>query len=106
MGWADKDSLKANVMAFWGLDEQVKAAGGSDMAKLLATGFRIKPNALHDNLLKIKFMKPQLTGEHLKTLVKVKNQLLELDLSNTNFDDEMSFVFSEYFFGFEIKNII
>ncbi len=96
MGWADKDSLKANVMAFWGLDKQVKAAEGRDLAKLLAKGFRIKPNALHDNLLKIKFIKPQLSIEHLKMLVEVKNQLLELDLSNTNFDDEMAFVLREF----------
>ena len=96
MGWADKDTLKANVMAFWGGDEQVKAAGRSDLVKLLATGFRIKPNALHDNLLKIKFMKSQLTRGHMKTLLNVKNQLIELDVSNTNFSDEMAAVLGDF----------
>ncbi len=96
MGWADKDLLKANIMAFWGGDEEVKAAGTSDLAKLLATGFRIKPNALHDNLLRIKYMKSRLSGDHLKTLLKVKNQLIELDVSNTNFNDEMASVFEDF----------
>ena len=41
-------------------------------------------------------MKPQLTIEHLKMLEEVKNQLLELDLSNTNFDDKMAFVLKEF----------
>ena len=41
-------------------------------------------------------MKPLLTIEHLKILEKVKNQLLELDLSNTNFDDKMAFVLKEF----------
>ena len=95
-GLADKDTLKANVMAFWGVDGQVKAAGRSHLVKLLAAGFRIKPNALHDNLLKVKFMKSQLMGEHLKTLLKVKNQLIELDVSNTNFSDEMATVLEDF----------
>ena len=96
IGLADKDTLKANLMAFWGVDGQVKAAGRSDLVKLLAAGFRIKPNALHDNLLKVKFMKSQLVGEHLKTLLKVKNQLIELDVSNTNFSDEMASVLGDF----------
>ena len=96
IGWSKNDTLKTNIMAFLGTDKPVKAADKSDLAKLLASGFRIKPNALHDNLLKVKFMKSQLTGEHLKTLFKVKNQLLELDLSNTNFDDEMAIILKDF----------
>ena len=84
------ENLESNVLSFLGADKQVRAASRGDLAKLLATGFRIKPNALHDNLLRIKFMKSRLTSDHLKTLVKVKKQLFELDVSNTNFDDEMA----------------
>jgi len=90
------EDLKSNVMSFLGTDEQVKAAGRSDLAKLLAKGFRIKPNALHDNLLRIKYMKSRLNGDHLKTLLKVKNQLIELDVSNTNFSDEMADVLGDF----------
>ena len=96
IGLTKNDTLKTNLMVFFGADKPVKAAGENDLAKLLATGFRIKPNALHDNLLKVKFMKSQLTGEYLKTLLKVKNQLLELDLSNTNFDDEMALILRDF----------
>ena len=90
------EDLKSNIMSFLGTYEQVKAAGRDDLSKLLASGFRVKPNAINDNLLRIKYMKPRLSGDHLKTLLKVKNQLIELDLSNTNFDDKMAFVLKEF----------
>ena len=90
------EDLKSNVLSFLGAEKQVRAASRGDLAKLLATGFRIKPNALHDNLLRIKFMKPSLTSDHLKTLLKVKKQLFELDVSNTNFDDEMATILLDF----------
>ncbi|MEC8397755.1 MAG: c-type cytochrome domain-containing protein [Bacteroidota bacterium] len=90
------EDLKSNVLSFLGAEKQVSAASRGDLAKLLATGFRIKPNALHDNLLRIKFMKPSLTSDHLKTLLKVKKQLFELDVSNTNFDDEMATILLDF----------
>ena len=90
------EDLESNVLSFLGADKQVRAAGRGDLAKLLATGFRIKPNALHDNLLRIKYMKSRLTSDHLKTLLKVKKQLVELDVSNTNFDDEMATILLDF----------
>ena len=90
------EDLKSNVLSFLGAEKQVSAASRGDLAKLLATGFRIKPNALHDNLLRIKFMKPSLTSDHLKNLLKVKKQLFELDVSNTNFDDEMATILLDF----------
>ena len=90
------EDLKSNVLSFLGADKQVRAAGRGDLVKLLASGFRIKPNALHDNLLRIKYMKSRLTSDHLKTLLKVKKQLVELDVSNTNFDDEMATILLDF----------
>ncbi len=90
------EDLESNVLSFLGADKQVRAAGRGDLAELLATGFRIKPNALHDNLLRIKYMKSRLTSDHLKTLLKVKKQLVELDVSNTNFDDEMATILLDF----------
>ena len=90
------EDLESNVLSFLGADKQVRAAGRGDLAELLATGFRIKPNALYDNLLRIKYMKSRLTSDHLKTLLKVKKQLVELDVSNTNFDDEMATILLDF----------
>ena len=90
------EDFKSNIMSFLGADQQVKAAGRNDLAKLLAKEFRVKPNALHDNLLRIKYMKSQLSEDHLETLNKVKNQLVELDVSNTNFNDEMAEVLEDF----------
>ena len=90
------EDLESNVLSFLGANKQVRAAGRGDLVKLLASGFRIKPNALHDNLLRIKYMKSRLTSDHLKTLLKVKKQLVELDVSNTNFDDEMATILLDF----------
>ena len=90
------EDLESNVLSFLGADKQVRAAVRGDLVKLLALGFRIKPNALHDNLLRIKYMKSRLTSDHLKTLLKVKKQLVELDVSNTNFDDQMATILLDF----------
>lgn len=90
------DSLKASVLSFMGADEKVKPADRSDLTLLQTQGFRIQPNALHDNLLKLKFTKSKLTNLHIDALVEVKNQLIELDVSNTNFNDEMAFVLGDF----------
>jgi hypothetical protein len=87
------DSLKANVFSFMGADEKVKPADRNDLALLKTQGFRIQPNALHDNLLKLKFTKSKLKDRHIDALVEIKNQLIELDVSNTNFNDEMALFF-------------
>lgn len=96
IGLMKNEVLKSNVMSFLGAGEQVKAARRSDLAKLLALGFRIKPNALNDNLLRVKFMKSRLNGDHLDALLKVKSQLIELDVSNTNFSDKMSSILADF----------
>lgn len=90
------DSLKANVLSFMGADEKVKPADRNDLALLQTQGFRIQPNALHDNLLKLKFTKSKLKDRHIDALVEIKNQLIELDVSNTNFNDEMALFLSDF----------
>ena len=92
----EEKDLKFNVLSFLGVDEKAKPAKKSDLSKLLALGFRLQPNALHDNLLRIKFMKSRLTDNHLETLIKVKNQLIELDVSHTNFNDDMATLLGDF----------
>ena len=93
---AEKKDLKSKVLSFLGADEKVMPAKRSDLSKLVALGFRIQPNALHDNLLKVKLMKPKWSNDHLKILRKIKNQLIELDVSNTSFNDEMSHILADF----------
>ena len=95
LSWAENDSLKTHVLSFMGLDEKIKPASKDDLAQLSTLGFRITPNALHDNLLKVKFLKKELTEKHLEILINVKNNLIELDLSHSNFNDEMAFVLQD-----------
>ena len=92
----ENDTLKSKVLSFMGIGKQVEPANQSDLAKLLASGFRIRPNALHDNLLKVKFMKKQLVEDDIDDLLRVKNQIIELDLSHTNFNDKMASVLTDF----------
>tara|TARA_S200000501_G_scaffold5420_1_gene4720 strand:+ start:7049 stop:9145 length:2097 start_codon:yes stop_codon:yes gene_type:complete len=93
---AKNETFKTNILSFLGADEKVKPAKGSDLQKLITLGFRVKPNALEDNLLKLKFMKSRLADDHVNTLTKVKNQLIELDVSGTNFDNNMAKVLMDF----------
>lgn len=93
---AINDSLKNRILSFVGADKPIQPARGNDLAKLLAIGFRIKPNALSDNMLKVKFMKSRLNADHLEALSRIKHQLIELDVSNTNFNDEMARILVDF----------
>jgi hypothetical protein len=86
----DEDLLKNHLISFLGLEKKVKQARGDVLAKLVTMGFRVNPNAIGDNFLKVKFIKTKLKSEHIKILTKIKQQLVELDLSNSNFNDEMA----------------
>ena len=92
----DKDLLKNQLISFLGLEKKVKQARGDVIAKLVSMGFRINPNAIGDNFLKVKFIKANLKTEHINFLVKIKDQLIELDLSNSSFDDEMASTLADF----------
>ena len=88
--------LKNQLISFLGLEKKVKQARGDVLAKLVSMGFRINPNAIGDNFLKVKFIKNKLKSEHINFLTKIKEQLVELDLSNSNFNDEMASISSRF----------
>ena len=92
----DGDLLKKQLISFLGLEKKVKQARGDVLAKLVAMGFRINANAIGDNLLKAKFIKNKLKSEHIKALTKIKQQLVELDLSNSSFNDEMASTLADF----------
>ena len=93
----DEDELLKNkVISFLGVGDKVKPADRNVLAQLDAAGFRIKPNALHDNLLRLKYLKKNIDKEQIQALAAVKDQLVELDLSHTNFNDDMATAFSNF----------
>ncbi len=93
----DEDELLKNkVISFLGIGDKVKPADRSVLAQLDAAGFRIKPNALHDNLLRLKYLKKNIDKEQIQALAAVKDQLVELDLSHTNFNDDMATALSNF----------
>ena len=92
---SSNDTLKKNILAYLGLEKKVAPADREALGSLASLGFRIHLNAFHDNLLKLKFLKKNLEGKHIKHLREIKNQIVELDLSNTNFNDVMSELISD-----------
>ena len=92
---SSNDTLKKNILAYLGLEKKVAPADREALGSLASLGFRINPNTFHDNLLKLKFLKKNLEGKHMKHLREIKNQIVELDLSNSNFDDIMSELISD-----------
>ena len=92
----DEDLLKNQLISFLNLEKKVKQARGDVLVKLVAMGFRVNPNAIGDNFLKAKFIKTKLKSEHIKFLTKIKQQLVELDLSNSSFNDEMASTLADF----------
>lgn len=92
---SSNDTLKNNILAYLGLEKKVAPADREALGSLASLGFRIHLNAFHDNLLKLKFLKKNLEGKHIKHLREIKNQIVELDLSNSNFNDKMSELISD-----------
>tara|TARA_B100000945_G_C20381101_1_gene597301 strand:- start:4 stop:1524 length:1521 start_codon:yes stop_codon:yes gene_type:complete len=92
----DEELLKNQLITFLGLEKKVKQARGDVLAKLVSMGFRINSNAIGDNFLKVKFLKAKLKSDHIKILNKIKEQLVELDLSNSNFKDEMAHILADF----------
>ena len=92
----DEDLLKNQLISFLGLEKRVKQARGDVLAKLVSMGFRINPNAIGDNFLKVKFLEANLKTKHISLLTKIKDQLIELDFSNSSFNDEMAATLSDF----------
>lgn len=92
---SSNDTLKNNILAYLGLEKKIAPADRKALGSLASLGFRINPNTFHDNLLKLKFLKKNLEGKHMKHLREIKNQIVELDLSNSNFNDKISELISD-----------
>ena len=61
----------------------------NDLDKLQNLNFRLERNSNENNFIEAKFLGKELQSKHLKALLKIKNQLIKLDLSNTNLDDNL-----------------
>ena len=92
----DNSLLKNQLITFLGLEKKVKQVRGDVLAKLVSMGFRINPNAIGDNFLKAKFIRAKLKSDHINFLTKINEQLVELDLSNSNFNDEMAPILADF----------
>ncbi|WP_242133609.1 c-type cytochrome domain-containing protein [Aestuariivivens marinum] len=78
----------------------IKEASLSDINKVKDVGFSVFKLVPNKPELSIKFQKTELSKDALKVLEKIKDQIIELDLSNTNLSDEMTIGFKKF------KNLI
>ena len=67
--------------------EKVDPPRKKDLEKLLDLNFRLERNSVSNNYLEAKFLGTNLKSKHLSALSKVKQQLIKLDLSNTDLSD-------------------
>ena len=58
-----------------------------DLEALLDLNFRLERNSTSNNYLDAKYLGQLLKSKHINALVKVKDQLIKLDLSNSDLDD-------------------
>ncbi|MBT4414942.1 MAG: hypothetical protein HOC84_01165 [Flavobacteriaceae bacterium] len=59
------------------------------LKKLMELDFRLERNSNENNFVEAKFLGKELSSKHLMALLKIKEQLIKLDLSNTNLNDKL-----------------
>jgi uncharacterized membrane protein len=69
-------------------EKEIPIAENSVVTKLTNQGFQILHLVANKGALAVKFVKGELNKKHLKNLLKLKDQIVELDLSNTALKDE------------------
>ena len=60
-----------------------------DLESLLELNFRLERNSITNNYVEAKFLGKNLKSKHLNALLKIKDQLIKLDLSNSNLNDNL-----------------
>ncbi len=83
-------NLSKNLASFFPkLAAIVRIPKKKDLEKLQNLNFRLERNSNENNFIEAKFLGKILQSKHLNALLKIKNQLIKLDLSNTNLDDNL-----------------
>ena len=83
-----EEVLLANLLSFFPKPTQIVSVPSlSDLEKLQNLNFRIERNSNENNFIEAKFLGEDIQTKHLNALLKIKNQLIKLDLSNTNLND-------------------
>tara|TARA_B110000008_G_scaffold54195_1_gene53642 strand:- start:493 stop:789 length:297 start_codon:yes stop_codon:yes gene_type:complete len=57
-----------------------------DLESLLELNFRLERNSITNNYVEAKFLGKNLKSKHLNALLKITDQLIKLDLSNTKLE--------------------
>jgi uncharacterized membrane protein len=85
------DTLKKLVKKYLVFEENdIPEASSKAVSTVLEAGFSVRKQVSGKATLSIKFVKEQLTEEVLKTLLDLKEQIVELNLSNSTLTDEMT----------------
>jgi len=69
-------------------NEAIPIASTGDISKLGKQGFQVLPIVPNEGGLAVKFNRGELTKKHIKSLLSLEEQIVELDLSNTGLEDE------------------
>ena len=82
--------LKEHLVAFFPKEERIiNPPKPKDLIGLQNLNFRLERNSSENNYIDAKFLGKKLESKHINALLKIKNQLIKLDLSGTNLNDKL-----------------
>ena len=85
-----EDQLIKNLASFFPKPQLiVSSPSNTDIIKLQDLNFRVERNSNENNFIEAKFLGKDFQTIHLNALLKIKEQLIKLDLSHTNLNDNL-----------------
>ena len=88
----DKNSLIAFLPQ---KKKKVSPPSLNHLKKLIELDFRLERNSNENNFVEAKFLGKELSSKHLIALLKIKEQLIKLDLSNSTLGDKLFYRLSK-----------
>lgn len=85
------DTLKKALKKYLVFNEkEIEEASSKDVAEVISAGFSVMKRVPGEAGLHVKFLKDTITNKEIKALINLKDQIVELNLSNSGITDKMT----------------
>ena len=86
----EQEFVARNLASFFPKPEIMVSLPKADhLENLQNLNFRLERNSMENNFIEAKFLGDKIENKHISALLKIKNQLVKLDLSNTDLKDNL-----------------
>ena len=86
----EQEFVARNLASFFPKPEIMVSLPRADhLENLQNLNFRLERNSMENNFIEAKFLGDKIENKHISALLKIKNQLVKLDLSNTDLKDNL-----------------